>query len=62
MMSNAFEEAFDHFIAQAVYDRAEQSLFDRTRAAFLAGWLAAGGSEGSSARLFQIIRPESHEE
>lgn len=43
MMSNEFEEAFSEFLDRQAYDEAESALFDVVRAAFLAGWKAAGG-------------------
>ena len=42
MMSNEFEEAFSEFLDRQAYDEAESALFDVVRAAFLAGWKAAG--------------------
>ena len=44
MMSDLFEAAFSDFLDRWEYDRAESALFDIARASFLAGWLAAGGS------------------
>lgn len=58
MQSNDFEAAFDRFLEQTEYDAAEAALFSLVRAAFLAGWRAAGGSTGTSARLFEVLRPE----
>ena len=58
MQSNDFEAAFDRFLEQTEYDAAEAALFSLVRAAFLAGWRAAGGSAGTSARLFEVLRPE----
>ena len=43
MMSNEFEAAFSAFLDQQAYDDAESALFALVRAAFLAGWSAAGG-------------------
>lgn len=58
MQSNDFEAAFDRFLERAEYDAAEAAVFSLVRAAFLAGWRAAGGSPGTSARLFEVLRPE----
>ena len=58
MQGNDFEAAFDRFLEQTEYDAAEAALFSLVRAAFLAGWRAAGGSAGTSARLFEVLRPE----
>lgn len=54
MQGNDFEAAFDRFLEQTEYDAAEAALFSLVRAAFLAGWRAAG----TSARLFEVLRPE----
>ena len=50
MMSNAFEAAFDAFLERREYDEAQQAQFALVRAAFLAGWLAAGGDRPQQAR------------
>ena len=62
MMSNAFEAAFDAFLERrGEYDEAQQAQFALARAAFLAGWLAAGGDMPQQVRLFEILRPEKDE-
>ena len=43
--TDELEEAFGKFIDGMNYDRAEEALFSIVRAAFLAGWKAASGSE-----------------
>ena len=43
MMDNEFEAAFSCFLERHEYDDAESVLFEIVRAAFLAGWRAAGG-------------------
>lgn len=58
MLSNDFEEAFDNFLDRTEYDDAANALFDIVRAAFQAGWLAAGGEPPVPQKLFQLIRPE----
>lgn len=58
MQGNDFEAAFDRFLERAEYDAAEAAVFSLVRAAFLAGWRAAGGSAGTSERLFEVLRPE----
>ena len=58
MQSNDLEAAFGRFLEQTEYDAAEAALFSLARAAFLAGWRAAGGSAGTPARLFEVLRPE----
>lgn len=42
-MNDEFERAFDLFLERQEYDEAESGLFAIVRAAFLAGWRAAGG-------------------
>ena len=44
MMDNEFEAAFSCFLERHEYDDAESVLFEIVRAAFLAGWRAAGGA------------------
>ena len=39
----------------AEYDAAKEAVFAVTRAAFLAGWLAAGGDAPQEERLFQVL-------
>ena len=39
------------------YDQAANALFEITRAAFQAGWLAAGGQPPVPQKLFQLVRP-----
>ena len=43
MESDVFELAFGNFLESEAYDHAESELFLLVRAAFLAGWRAAGG-------------------
>ena len=59
MHSNEYEEAFGRFLEQAEYDEAEDALFSLARAAFQAGWLAAGGSKPEPVRMFELLRPEA---
>ena len=40
-MTNEFEQAFGQWIDGATYDKAEETLFQLLRGAFLAGWKAA---------------------
>ena len=54
MMSNEFEEAFSEFLDRQAYDEAESALFDVVRAAFLAGWKAAGGPTPIPRRILQL--------
>ena len=47
MHSNDFEYAFSEFLDRREYDEAENALFAIVRAAFAAGWKAAGGEVSS---------------
>ena len=38
------------------------ALFSLARAAFQAGWLAAGGREAQPERIFTVLRPEADTE
>ena len=58
MHSNEYEEAFGRFLERAEYDEAEDALFSLVRAAFQAGWLAAGGEESAATRMFEVLRVE----
>lgn len=61
MMSNKFEAAFSSFLDRHEYDDAESALFDIVRAAFLAGWRAAGGEGPQAERVFQVLeQPEKN--
>jgi hypothetical protein len=55
MMSNDFEAAFANFLDRREYDGAEAALFDMVRAAFLAGWKAAGGEPPMPQKIFQLV-------
>lgn len=56
MMPNGFEEAFGTFLERREYDEAESALFSIVRAAFLSGWLAAGGEQPIPQKVFEVIR------
>ena len=43
MQSDAFEKAFGEFLESKTCDEAEDAVFTAIRAAFQAGWQAAGG-------------------
>ena len=51
MHSNDFEEKFDAFLEDKSYDLASEALFHVVRAAFTAGWEAAGGTPHAPYRL-----------
>lgn len=54
-MDSDFEKAFGNFIDRREYDEAESALFDVVRAAFLAGWNAAGGSPPKPQPVFKLL-------
>ena len=54
MYSDQFELAFSTFLEQHEYDEAESYLFTMMRAAFAAGWQAAGGETPHSKRTFTL--------
>ena len=58
MMSNEFEKAFSEFLDRQAYDEAEAALFDVVRAAFLAGWKAAGGPTPIPRRILHLLERE----
>ena len=62
MHSNEYEAAFGRFLEQAESDKASDALFSLARAAFQAGWLAAGGREAQPERIFTVLRPEAGSE
>lgn len=43
IMTDEFEARFSEFLDSKPYDEAEGALFSMLRAAFAAGWRAAGG-------------------
>jgi deoxyribodipyrimidine photolyase len=51
-----FERYFSDFIDKREYDEAENMLFLIVRAAFLSGWLAAGGIDPKNTNTLQIIK------
>ena len=57
-MTDDFELAFGNFLEQEEYDAAEQALFDLVRAAFEAGWKAAGGELPQPAPVFTLFPPK----
>lgn len=55
MHTNEFEAAFSAFLDRHEYDDAENALFTIVRAAFAAGWQAAGGDPPQPERIFQLL-------
>ena len=54
MMDNNFEKAFGEYLDSVEYDTIANELFAATRNAFLAGWIAAGGSLTASGHIFEV--------
>jgi len=54
MMDNNFEKAFGEYLDSAEYDTIANELFAATRNAFLAGWIAAGGSLPAFGHIFEV--------
>lgn len=50
-----FDSALEKFLQAPVYGAAKDAVFTLTRAAFLAGWLAAGGASPQEERIFQVL-------
>lgn len=57
-MTDEFELAFSNFLKREEYDNASQALFDLARAAFEAGWRAAGGELPQPTPVFTLIARE----
>ncbi|HIZ54928.1 MAG TPA: hypothetical protein H9671_01815 [Firmicutes bacterium] len=56
-----FETAFDLFLGKREYDRVENALFLMARAAFAAGWTAAGGAAPPDPKIIEFL-PELRRE
>ena len=56
--SKAYIQLSKAYIGNEEYDEAEDALFSLVRAAFQAGWLAAGGEESTAVRMFEVLRAE----
>ena len=50
MYSDEFEIAFSNFLDCREYDDAQEYIFSIARAAFSAGWIAAGGEMPSQSK------------
>lgn len=57
MMSNTFEAAYSDFLDQRECEAASEALFQLIRGAFLAGWLAAGGTPPQREKFLEVLRP-----
>ena len=58
MLNNEFEGAFSPFLDRQEYDEAEAALFAIVRAAFQAGWCAAGGQTPTAEPVVHILPPK----
>ena len=61
MPNDSFEKAFSDFLDRREYDCASDALFSVARAAFLAGWHAAGGGALPPQPVCRLITKESAE-
>lgn len=55
MNPDYFERAFSDFLERKEYDEAESALFSLVRAAFLAGWRAAGGTPLPPQKILELL-------
>lgn len=55
-MEDKLEFAFSQFLERQEYDEAEAALFAIVRAAFLAGWKAAGGTMPEKQDIVRILK------
>ena len=55
-MEDKLEFAFSQFLERQEYDEAEAALFAIVRAAFLAGWKAAGGTMPEKQDVVRILK------
>ena len=55
MQTDEFELAFGAFLERREYDEMESALFALVRAAFLAGWNAAGGRPPEPQPVLRLI-------
>ena len=56
MNSDFYEKSFSDFLERKEFDQAQNALFEIVRAAFAAGWLAAGGEALKPQIIFEIVR------
>lgn len=57
MQNDVFEQAFSAFLERKEYDEAEHAMFSVVRAAFQAGWDAAGGKPWKPQEIVRLMRP-----
>lgn len=58
MRDTDFEEAFGNFLEREEYDAASIALFTVVRAAYLAGWKAAGGDPPKAQPVVWLVKDE----
>ena len=56
MNTTDYEEAFGNFLERHEYDDVETQIFSLVRAAFRAGWEAAGGTLPEPEPILQLIK------
>ena len=54
-----FERAFSDYLDTSEYEKAESALFDITRAAFKAGWLAAQSAVSPKNKILEIKKSDA---
>ena len=54
-MLTDLDQAFDEFLEQREYDKAEDALFSMIRIAFRAGWIAAGGDPTEDQKIIPLM-------
>ena len=57
-MNEAYEQDATLQAVLQQLSEGEDALFSLVRAAFQAGWLAAGGEESTAVRMFEVLRAE----
>ena len=55
MQSNDVEKFISDFLERREYDEAANALHTVVRAAFLAGWNAAGGEPPTPHKIFEVV-------
>ncbi len=56
MYSDLLEKRLDDFLGSTDYDKAEDALYTIVRAAFIAGWKAAGGEMPPPGKVLPMRR------
>ena len=56
MYNDQFEGAFDDFLDAREFEDAEEAFFQLIRAAFAAGWVAAGGAPPDACPMVDVSK------